>query len=72
MSARLEDTRYARYDGVRRAPWLAVVSLARAKTYAGLAELAATGKRAAKAILGSTYVRDGRTMTMPMPVRITP
>ena len=23
MSARLEDTRYARYDGVRRAPWLA-------------------------------------------------
>jgi ABC-2 type transport system permease protein len=29
VSARLEDTRYARYDGVRRAPWLAVVSLAR-------------------------------------------
>jgi DNA-binding response OmpR family regulator len=51
---------------------IAAVSLARAKTYAGLAELAAIGKRAAKAIPGSTYVRDGRTMTMPMPVRIAP
>jgi len=29
MSARLEDTRYARYDGVRRPPWFAVISLAR-------------------------------------------
>lgn len=29
MSARLEDTRYARYDGIRRAPWMAVISLAR-------------------------------------------
>ncbi len=29
MSARLEDTRYARYDGVRRPSWMAVISLAR-------------------------------------------
>ena len=29
MSARLEDIRYARYDGVRRPPWFALVSLAR-------------------------------------------
>jgi hypothetical protein len=29
MSARLEDTRYARYDGERRPSWMAVVSLAR-------------------------------------------
>jgi ABC-2 type transport system permease protein len=29
VSARLEDTRYARYEGVRRPSWLAVVSLAR-------------------------------------------
>ena len=36
MSARLEDTRYARYDGVRRAPWLAVVSLARWSAFGAL------------------------------------
>ena len=41
---------------------IAAISLTRAKTYAGIAELAAVGKRAAKAILGSTYVRDGETM----------
>ncbi|HET9625301.1 MAG TPA: diguanylate cyclase, partial [Kofleriaceae bacterium] len=41
---------------------IAAISLARAKSYASLAELAATGKRAAKAIPGSTYVRDGLTM----------
>jgi GGDEF domain-containing protein len=41
---------------------IAAISLSRAKTYAGLAELAATGKRTAKAILGSTYVRDGQTV----------
>jgi GGDEF domain-containing protein len=41
---------------------IAAISLGRAKTYAGLAELAATGKRTAKAISGSTYVRDGQTM----------
>lgn len=41
---------------------IAAISLSRAKTYAGLAELAAVGKRTAKAILGSTYVRDGETM----------
>ncbi len=41
---------------------IAAISLARAKTYAGLAELAATGKRTAKAISGSTYVRDGQTV----------
>ena len=41
---------------------IAAISLARAKTYAGLAELAAVGKRTAKAIPGSTYVRDGETL----------
>ena len=41
---------------------IAAISLSDAKTYAGLAELAAVGKRTAKAILGSTYVRDGQTM----------
>jgi len=41
---------------------IAAISLARAKTYAGLAELAAVGKRAAKAIPGSSYVRDGQTL----------
>jgi len=41
---------------------IAAISLARAKTYAGLAELAAVGKRAAKAFPGSTYVRDGQTL----------
>jgi ABC-2 type transport system permease protein len=29
VSARLEDTRYARYEGVRRPAWLAILSLAR-------------------------------------------
>jgi signal transduction histidine kinase/DNA-binding response OmpR family regulator len=41
---------------------IAAISLSRAKTYAGLAELAAVGKRTAKAIPGSSYVRDGQTM----------
>ena len=41
---------------------IAAISLVRAKTYAALAELAAVGKRTAKAIPGSTYVRDGETM----------
>jgi len=41
---------------------IAAIALSRAKTYAALAELAATGKRAAKAIPGSTYVRDGQTI----------
>jgi diguanylate cyclase (GGDEF)-like protein len=41
---------------------IAAISLTRAKTYAGLAELAAVGKRTAKAIPGSSYVRDGETM----------
>jgi ABC-2 type transport system permease protein len=36
VSARLEDTRYARYDGIRRAPWLAVVSLARWSAFGAL------------------------------------
>jgi signal transduction histidine kinase/DNA-binding response OmpR family regulator len=55
-----------RFGVQRRFPIMSVsiagISLARAKTYAGLAELAAVGKRAAKAIPGSTYVRDGETM----------
>jgi signal transduction histidine kinase/DNA-binding response OmpR family regulator len=41
---------------------IAAIALSRAKTYAALAELAATGKRAAKALPGSTYVRDGQTI----------
>ena len=36
MSARLEDTRYARYDGVRRPPWFALVSLARWSAFGAL------------------------------------
>jgi ABC-2 type transport system permease protein len=36
VSARLEDTRYARYDGARRAPWLAIVSLARWSAFGAL------------------------------------
>ncbi|HUS29362.1 MAG TPA: hypothetical protein VMZ53_12675, partial [Kofleriaceae bacterium] len=42
---------------------IAGISLSRSKTYAGLAELAAVGKGTAKAIPGSSYVRDGQTMT---------
>ncbi len=41
---------------------IAAISLTRARSYAGVAELAAVGKRAAKAILGSTYIRDGETL----------
>jgi PleD family two-component response regulator len=41
---------------------IAAISLTRAKSYAGLAELAAVGKRTAKGIPGSSYVRDGQTM----------
>jgi len=41
---------------------IAAISLSRSKTYAGLAELAAVGKGTAKAIPGSSYVRDGQTM----------
>jgi len=55
-----------RFGVQRRFPIMSVsiagISLAHAKTYAGLAELAAVGKRTAKAILGSTYVRDGETL----------
>jgi ABC-2 type transport system permease protein len=36
MSARLEDTRYARYDGIRRAPWFAIISLARWSAFGAL------------------------------------
>jgi signal transduction histidine kinase/DNA-binding response OmpR family regulator len=41
---------------------IAAISLSRSKSYAGLAELAAVGKRTAKGIPGSSYVRDGETM----------
>jgi GGDEF domain-containing protein len=55
-----------RFGVQRRFPIMSVslsaISLAHAKTYAGLAELAADGKRTAKAIPGSSYVRDGQTM----------
>ncbi len=55
-----------RFGVMRRFPIMSVsiaaISLARAKSYAGLAELAAVGKGTAKAIPGSSYVRDGQTM----------
>jgi signal transduction histidine kinase/DNA-binding response OmpR family regulator len=58
-----------RFGVQRRFPIMSVsiagISIARAKSYASLAELAAVGKRAAKAILGSTYVRDGLTVLSP-------
>jgi len=41
---------------------IAAISLSLSKTYAGVAELAAVGRRTAKAFLGSTYVRDGETL----------
>ncbi|HEY0481906.1 MAG TPA: response regulator [Kofleriaceae bacterium] len=41
---------------------IAAISVGRARSYAALAELAAVGKRAAKDIPGSTYVRDGQTL----------
>jgi len=41
---------------------IAAISLTRAKSYAGLAELAAVGKATAKAMPGSSYVRDGQPM----------
>ncbi|MFT3700589.1 MAG: response regulator [Kofleriaceae bacterium] len=56
-----------RFGVMRKFPMMSVsvaaISLARAKTYAGLAELAAVGKRTAKAIPGSSYVRDGQTIS---------
>jgi signal transduction histidine kinase/DNA-binding response OmpR family regulator len=55
-----------RFGVPRRFPIMSVsvaaISVARARSYALLAELAADGKRAAKAIPGSSYVRDGKTM----------
>jgi GGDEF domain-containing protein len=41
---------------------IAAITIACARSYAALAELAAVGKRAAKDIPGSTYVRDGQTL----------
>jgi len=41
---------------------IAAISLAHTKSYAVLAELAAVGKRAAKEMPGSSYVRDGQTL----------
>ncbi len=55
-----------RFGVQRRFPIMSVsiagITIARAKTYAALAEVAAVGKRSAKEIPGSTYVRDGQTM----------
>jgi signal transduction histidine kinase/DNA-binding response OmpR family regulator len=55
-----------RFGVQRRFPIMSVsiagISVARAPSYASLAELAAVGKRAAKAIAGSAYVRDGETL----------
>lgn len=55
-----------RFGVLRRFPIMTVsiaaISLALTHTYASLAELAAEGKRIAKSILGSTYVRDGATV----------
>ncbi len=51
-----------RFGMMRKFPLMSVsiaaISLHRSKGYAGIAELAALGKRAAKAIVGSSYVRD--------------
>jgi hypothetical protein len=41
---------------------IAAITISHEKTYAALAEVAAEGKAAAKAIPGSTYVRDGQTL----------
>jgi signal transduction histidine kinase/DNA-binding response OmpR family regulator len=43
---------------------IAAISLRRGKGYAGIAELAALGKRAAKAIPGSSYVRDEQAVSL--------
>lgn len=55
-----------RFGVMRRFPIMSVsvaaISLSGPRTYAALAESAAVGKRAAKAIPGSSYVRDGKTM----------
>ena len=55
-----------RFGVMRRFPMMSVsvaaISLARTKSYAVLAELAAVGKSTAKAIVGSSYVRDGQTI----------
>lgn len=55
-----------RFGVMRRFPIMSVsvaaISLSGPRTYAALAEAAAVGKRAAKAIPGSSYVRDGKTM----------
>jgi signal transduction histidine kinase/DNA-binding response OmpR family regulator len=55
-----------RFGIQRRFPIMSVsiagISLAQVRSYATLAELAAVGKRAAKDMPGSTYVRDGQTL----------
>jgi len=65
-----------RFGVQRRFPIMSVsiagISVARAKSYASLAELAAVGKRAAKSIAGSAYVRDGQTMLAPWPDQPAP
>ncbi len=43
---------------------IAAISLERSRSYAGIAELAALGKRAAKAIVGSAYVRDEQPVAL--------
>ena len=43
---------------------IAAVTLSHTRSYAELAEHAAVGKATAKAILGSTYVRDGQTIAV--------
>jgi GGDEF domain-containing protein len=55
-----------RFGTQRRFPVMSVsiagITIARARSYAALAELAAVGKRAAKDMPGSTYVRDGKIL----------
>lgn len=55
-----------RFGVMRRFPIMSVsvaaISLSGTKTYAALAESAAVGKRTAKAIPGSSYIRDGHEM----------
>ncbi len=51
---------------------IAAISISRAKTYAALAELSAEGKRLAKAIPGSSYVRDGQVLLPRAPAERAP
>ena len=44
---------------------IAAITLARVDSYADLATLAAAGKQAAKAVVGSVYLRDDQLLLAP-------